>query len=124
MGKLACYKIRSEEPADLLKRLDELKKELSYLRVQQIGGSGLGSKGLKIRTARRNIARVLTVYNQKRKDEARAKWAKKKFIPIDLRPKKTRAIRRELTKAQLEKKTLKQRKKLTNLPRRKYALVA
>ena len=66
-----------------------------------------------------------------------------KFFPIDLRPKKTRAIRRRLTPAQviklsfawsffatnsicaqLAKKTVKQAKKDANFPPRKFAVKA
>jgi large subunit ribosomal protein L35e len=47
---------------------------------------------------------------------------KMKHIPIDLRPKKTRAMRRRLTKFQSKKLTLKQLKRKLNFPMRKFAV--
>ena len=47
---------------------------------------------------RKSIARVLTVTNQKLRQGTREHYKKKKYLPLDLRPKKTRAIRRRLTK--------------------------
>ena len=70
---------------------------------------------------RKSIAQVLTVYNQRQKAKLRLhSW--KKYAPLDLRAKKTRAIRRRLTKEQKSKKTVKQLKKLKHFPQRKYAL--
>jgi hypothetical protein len=40
---------------------------------------------------------VLTVTNQKARQNLREFYKKKKYLPLDLRPKKTRAIRRRLT---------------------------
>ncbi|CAE7729734.1 rpl35, partial [Symbiodinium sp. KB8] len=73
-----------------------------------------------IKVVRKNIARVLTVYNQK----ARNVWEKKKYLPIDLRYKKTRAIRRALTTHERTQKTLRQQKKDQNFPQRRFALKA
>jgi large subunit ribosomal protein L35e len=44
---------------------------------------------------------VLTVISQKQKSALREAYKKKKLLPLDLRPKKTRAIRRRLTKHQV-----------------------
>ena len=44
--------------------------------------------------------------------------------PVELREKKTRAIRRRLTKAQANAKTLKQKKKEGYYPKRVYAIKA
>jgi hypothetical protein len=49
-------------------------------------------------TVRKSIARVLTVMNQKARLNLREYYKNKKYLPLDLRPKKTRAIRRRLTK--------------------------
>jgi large subunit ribosomal protein L35e len=49
-------------------------------------------------TVRKSIARVLTVINQKARKNTREYYKDKKYLPLDLRPKKTRAIRRRLTK--------------------------
>lgn len=50
---------------------------------------------------RLSIAQVLTVISQKQKAALREAYKNKKFLPLDLRPKKTRAIRRRLTKHQV-----------------------
>ena len=80
--------------------------------------------------ARKNIARVLTVLNHQSRSRMRAEIAKAgnghglKRIPKQLRVKKTRAIRRRLTKHQAGAKTEKQAKKERAFPRRKYAVKA
>ena len=56
--------------------------------------------------------------------EARNVWEKKKYLPIDLRYKKTRAIRRALTTHERTQKTLRQQKKDQNFPQRRFALKA
>ena len=100
---------------DLSKQLVELKNELLALRVQKIAG-GSASKLTKMyviayqslypanmlpcsNTVRKSIARVLTVMNQKARQNLREYYKDKKYLPLDLRAKKTRAIRRRLTKA-------------------------
>jgi hypothetical protein len=52
-------------------------------------------------TVRKSIARVLTVTNQKARQNIREYYKNKKYLPLDLRPKKTRAIRRRFTKVKL-----------------------
>lgn len=47
-----------------------------------------------------------------------------RYVPLDLRPKKTRAIRRRLTKHEASLVTEKQKKKQTHFPQRKYAVKA
>ena len=92
------------------KTLEELKNELAQLRVAKVTG-GAASKLAKIGVVRKSIARVLTVYNQTQKAKLREAYAGKKFLPKDLRPKQTRALRRALTPAERGRKTLKQRKR-------------
>ena len=55
---------------------------------------GAASKLSKIRVIRKSIARVHIVMNQKQKDNLRKFYSGKKYKPLDLRPKKTRAIRK------------------------------
>ena len=54
--------------------------------------------GFDSNTVRKSIARVLTVTNQKTRQNLRELYKKKKYLPLDLRAKKTRAIRRRLSK--------------------------
>lgn len=53
------------------------------------------------KVVRLGIAQVLTVISQKQKAALREVYKNKKLLPLDLRPKKTRAIRRRLTKHQV-----------------------
>merc|ERR1711897_127439 len=106
---------------ELLKELDEMKTELSQLRVAKVSG-GAASKLAKIKVVRKSIARILTVYNQKQKAEARKQHKGKKYMPLDLRPKKTRAIRRSLKVEQKYAKTAKQKTRMSNFPMRRYAV--
>ncbi|KAJ3563274.1 hypothetical protein NP233_g9039 [Leucocoprinus birnbaumii] len=122
-GKVKAYELQSKSKNDLYKQLTELKNELLTLRVQKIAG-GSAAKLTKIATVRKSIARVLTVINQKARQNLREYYKDKKYKPLDLRPKKTRAIRRRLTGHEKSLKTLKQKKKDQNFPRRKYAVKA
>jgi len=124
MGKVKCWELRSKSKDELLKQLEDLKNELAQLRVSKVTGQGGPTKLSKIKVIRKSIARVLTVYNQTQRDNLRKAYRKRKFKPLDLRPKKTRAIRRRLTVAQLQKKTVKQQKKEAYFPLRKFALKA
>ena len=76
------------------------------------------------KVVRKSIARVFTVINQTQKTELRKFYKDKDLMPLDLRFKKTRAIRKSLTKEQKSLKTEKQRKKDKHFPLRKYAVKA
>ena len=56
--------------------------------------------------------------------QLRSFLGKKKYVPTDLRVKRTRAIRRKLSAKQLSLKTSKQQKKEANFPMRRYAVKA
>lgn len=71
---------------------------------------------------RKAIARVYIITHQKQKENLRLFYKNKKYKPLDLRPKKTRAIRRALTPYQANKKTLKEIRRHSAFPQRKYAL--
>lgn len=93
--QVKTFELQSKSKADLTKQLEELKTELLNLRVQKVAG-GSSSKILRINSLRKDIARVLTVMNQKQRANLREFYKGKKYIPLDLRAKKTRAIRRKL----------------------------
>ena len=102
------------------------------------------SKLSKIKSLRKQIARVLTIIRENTKNEVISKLLTKekkevkddkeetitttiknlkmKHIPLDLRPKKTRAMRRRLTKFENKLVTLKQLKRKLNFPKRKFAV--
>merc|ERR1711964_641910 len=65
MTKVKCYELRkqSKTKGDLTKQLDDLKTELANLRVAKVTG-GAAAKLSKIKVVRKNIARVLTVFNE------------------------------------------------------------
>ncbi|KAK2466209.1 hypothetical protein APHAL10511_001851 [Amanita phalloides] len=114
-GKVKAYELQSKSKNDLTRQLQDLKQELLQLRVQKIAG-GAASKLTKIATVRKSIARVLTVMNQKARQNLREYYKNKKYLPLDLRPKKTRAIRRRLTKHERSLKTERQKKREQNFP--------
>merc|ERR1711908_12848 len=119
--KLRVHELRNKGKGDLEKQLEELKTELAALRVAKVTG-GAASKLSKIKVVRKSIARVLTVINQTQKDHLRAHYKDKDLKPLDLRMKKTRAIRKALTKSEKSIKTTKQSKKEKHFPLRKYAI--
>jgi large subunit ribosomal protein L35e len=71
---------------------------------------------------RKSIARVLTVINANQRAQLRLFYKNKKYLPLDLRPKLTRAMRRRLTKHEASVVSEKQRKKQIHFPQRKYAV--
>eukprot|EP00928_Gymnodinium_smaydae_P096892 TRINITY_DN864_c0_g1_i1.p3 TRINITY_DN864_c0_g1~~TRINITY_DN864_c0_g1_i1.p3 ORF type:complete len:124 (-),score=45.14 TRINITY_DN864_c0_g1_i1:61-432(-) len=123
MVRVKAFELRSKTSKELLKELDEMKAELAQLRVAKVSG-GAASKLARIKVVRKSIARILTVYNQKQKAEARKQHDGKKYQPLDLRPKKTRAIRRSLKVEQKTAKTAKQKTRLSNFPMRRFAVTA
>ncbi|NXM53458.1 RL35 protein, partial [Pomatorhinus ruficollis] len=122
-AKIKARDLRGKKKEELLKQLDDLKVELSQLRVAKVTG-GAASKLSKIRVVRKSIARVLTVINQTQKENLRKFYKGKKYKPLDLRPKKTRAMRRRLNKHEMNLKTKKQQRKERLYPARKFAIKA
>lgn len=76
------------------------------------------------REVRKSIARVLTVTNQTQKENLRKFYKGKVRKPIDLRPKKTRAIRRALNRYEAGTKSAKQQARERAWPQRKFAVKA
>merc|ERR1711904_580536 len=121
--KLIVHELRSKNKTELMGQLEELKTELAALRVAKVTG-GAASKLSKIKVVRKSIARVLTVINQTQKAQLRVFYKGKDLQPLDLRFKKTRAIRKGLTKGEKALKTEKQKKKDKHFPLRKSAVKA
>ena len=122
------------------KSLRKNREELQNIRFTKVSGTAV-AKLSKIKILRRSIARCLTVINgnkkaqslenlRKRKttDEAGntvervIKNIKAKHLPKNLRQKKTRAIRRALTKSQAKKVNIRILKRKLNFPARKFAV--
>lgn len=73
---------------------------------------------------RKSIARVLTIINATQRQQLRLFYKGKKYLPLDLRAKKTRALRRKLTKHESQLVTEKTRKRLSHFPQRRFAVRA
>ncbi len=71
---------------------------------------------------RKSVAQVLTVMNQSQKAALRKNFKRASLKPLDLRRKKTRAIRRRLTTSEQGRKTLRATKKAQHFPLRKFAV--
>ncbi|ETO10835.1 hypothetical protein RFI_26541 [Reticulomyxa filosa] len=117
--------LRGKAKKDLLQKLEELKKELHTLRVQQ-ASDGAPAKIAQIRTLRKNIARILTILTQVTRQKAREQYAKgdKKSLPLDLRPKLTRRERLRLPQQLRFKKTPQQKRLIKKFPQRKFAVLS
>lgn len=104
-----AHELSSKSKADLTTQLGELRTELLSLRVQKVAG-GASSKLARINGVRKSIARTLTVMNQKTRSSLRESYKGKKYLPLDLRAKQTRAIRRRLTKVSSSKAEMRRRR--------------
>ena len=134
---------RKKESKDLLTDLKKLREELQTIRFTKVSGTAV-AKLSKIKVLRKQIARVLTILRENKKVEViknlRTKTTKEekdgkeeelkttiknlkmKHIPLDLRPKRTRAMRRRMTKFERKLVTLRQLKRKLNFPMRKFAV--
>ncbi|KAH7727993.1 60S ribosomal protein L35 [Aphelenchoides avenae] len=121
MTRIRARELRGKKKEELVKLLDEQKTELASLQVSKVTG-GAASKLSKIHIVRKNVARILTVTNQAQKLNLRKFYKGKKYLPLDLRQKKTRSMRRALTKHEKSLKTSKQIRKQQLVPVRVYAL--
>ncbi|KAI0842076.1 60S ribosomal protein L35 [Hypoxylon sp. FL0890] len=119
-AKVKTGQLWNKSKEDLLKTLEELKTELGQLRIQKVVSSG--SKLNKIHDLRKSIARVLTVVNLKQRSQLRLFYKNKKYLPLDLRPKQTRAIRRRLSPEEKARTLEKTKKRSSHFPQRKYAV--
>ena len=133
--KIRPFNLRKRTPEELNQLLDEYRKELGVLRINKLT-SAVGSRIAKISLVRKGVARILTTINQKRRQEFRKVFTSpaeiRKFndeyktsytssrIPKQLRPRKTRALRRALTKHQSHKKLVKIIKRERAFPQRKF----
>ena len=133
---------RGKKNDELLGELKKLREELQKIRFTRSSGTAV-SKLSKIKDLRKQIARILTVIRENKKQDVvkalRERVTKKednkeeevkttiknlkmKHIPLDLRPKLTRAMRRRMTKFERKLVTLKQLKRKLNFPMRKFAV--
>merc|ERR1712066_298907 len=121
--KVKCSDLRNKKKEELTKQLEDLKTELASLRVAKVTG-GAASKLSKIRVVRKAIARVYIVMHQKQKETLRKLYRSKKYTPLDLRMKKTRAMRKGLTPHEKSLKTARELRRMRAFPQRKFAVKA
>ncbi len=95
---------------------------MSYIVQDNRLGNAILTCNLYSHDIRKAIAKVLTVINANQRAQLRLFYKGKKYLPLDLRPKQTRAIRRRLTKHESEKTLEKTKKRATHFPQRKYAI--
>ena len=134
---------RKKNNTELLADLKKLREELQTIRFTKVTGTAV-SKLSKIKGLRKQIARILTIIRENKKQEVISKHLTKetkevvdgketsvsktiknlkmKHLPLDLRPKKTRAIRRKMTKFESKLLTLKLFKRKLSFPMRKFAV--
>ena len=138
---------RGKKNDELLGELKKLREEHQKIRFTRSSGTAV-SKLSKIKDLRKQIARILTVIREnkkldvvkslrervskkegneekdKKEEEVKTtiKNLKMKHIPLDLRPKLTRAMRRRMTKFERKLVTLRQLKRKLNFPMRKFAV--
>ncbi|KAI5948687.1 rpl35 [Candida theae] len=120
MVAIKTFELRTKSKEQLEEQLVELKKELANLKVQKLQRPSLP----RIHIVRKNIARVLTIINLNQRENVKAFYKGKKYQPKDLRAKKTRALRRQLTKFEKSQETEKAKKARITFPQRKYAIKA
>ena len=140
---VSAKEYRKKENKDLLTDLKKLREDLQTIRFTKVSGTAV-AKLSKIKELRKQIARVLTILRENKKVEViknlRTKTTKEekdgkeeevkttiknlklKHIPLDLRPKRTRAMRRRMTKFERKLITLRQLKRKLNFPMRKFAV--
>ncbi|OQR70864.1 60S ribosomal protein L35-like [Tropilaelaps mercedesae] len=121
--KLRSAELRGMKKEELDKKLDELKLELANLRISKVAGA-LAPKVAKIGVVRKNIARLLTIMSEMKRENLVKFYRNKKRVPLDLRLKRTRAQRRALTAHEKSRKTRKQHRRECCFPQRKFALKA
>merc|ERR1712242_520357 len=89
---LRVSNLREEFKDNLTAKLGELRQELATLRVAKVTAQSASKLG-KINVVRKEIAKVMTVINQAQKAELHKYYRGKKNKPVDLKPRKTRALR-------------------------------
>ena len=134
---------RKKNTTELLADLKKLREELQTIRFTKVTGTAV-SKLSKIKPLRKQIARILTIIRENKKSEVISKLLTKetkevvdgkestvsktiknlkmKHLPLDLRPKKTRALRRKMTKFESKLLTLKLFIRKLSFPMRKFAV--
>merc|ERR1712062_619356 len=115
--------LREESKENLTAKLGELRQELATLKVAKVTAQSASKLG-KINVVRKDIAKVLTVINQTRKAELQKLYRGKNVKPVDLKPRKTRALRKRLNKHESSLKSLKTVRREQKTKLKNFALKA
>lgn len=121
MARDKAYELRQKNKKELEERLVNLKEEMMTLRVAKATGANANQLS-KVKEVRRSIARVKTIMNEQARGQLREFYKTWKHIPLDLRPKQTRAIRRRLSEADRNRVSVRTRKRRMNYPKRVFAV--
>ncbi|EZG67085.1 60S ribosomal protein L35 [Gregarina niphandrodes] len=122
-ARLSTTEARAKSVAELQSELIQYKEALFKARVET-HTKGNRSGWHLIRQNRKNVARVLTLIQEKRVAEVREALKGKKDIPKRLRPRLTHALRMKLTPRQEALKTKKEARKVATYKQRKFAVLA
>merc|ERR1712001_735957 len=120
---LRVSNLREESKDNLTAKLAELRQELATLKVAKVTAQSASKLG-KINVVRKDIAKVLTVINQTRKAELQKLYRGKSVKPVDLKPRKTRALRKRLNKHEESLKSLKTIRREQRTALKNFALKA
>eukprot|EP00766_Chilomastix_caulleryi_P004194 gnl/Chilomastix_caulleri/537.p1 GENE.gnl/Chilomastix_caulleri/537~~gnl/Chilomastix_caulleri/537.p1 ORF type:complete len:143 (+),score=38.68 gnl/Chilomastix_caulleri/537:40-429(+) len=118
---LKCKDLVTKTVPELTKLLGEYKKELLELRIAKVT-SRIPQKLSRLSVVRHDVARLNTVLCAKAREDAIKTFKGKKYVPKDLRARKTRAIRRALSTRQQNLKSVRVMKRQAKYPMRLYAL--
>lgn len=140
MKGIKAVELRKKTPEELQSELKKFREELQSIRFTKVSGTAV-AKLSKIKVLRKSIARCLTVINNNSKNKAIENLRKRtttdengnkverviknikvKHLPTNLRVKKTRAMRKALTKAQAKKVNVRVLKRRLNFPLRRFAV--
>ena len=119
-NKVKAFELRKQDESTLVQNLNKFRSELVGLRTSKVSSQQI--KLARIRVVRKSIAKCLTVIHEKKRDAAKAEHANKKYTPRDLRAKRSKAARREMTKHSKALVTVRQAKRAANFRQRRYAV--
>lgn len=114
MANLKISQLKQKSKEELLTLLSDLRKE-------QLDNK-TSSKSKKNNSIKKNIARILTLLNINQREELKKAYKDKKYVPLDLRPKMTKSMRKKAKISNLPTKTRRHIKMERAFPKRLYAL--
>merc|ERR1712088_708674 len=99
-------------------------EKVKALRVNSLRNESKDALTGKLAELRQELATVLTVINQTRKAELQKLYRGKNVKPVDLKPRKTRALRKRLNKHESSLKSLKTVRREQKTALKNFALKA